>query len=151
MEIDLEKYKNKQGVIYKRYNGFIRTTPSYIKNTISRILNNKELKRPFEYKIYEILKILSSKEPFNLSKEEVKKYVVDISIYLKKEYLKMRKYPFLTHYSYTNIRKNNSNPTAIIEIKPEKTIFKGIIDLNNFNNFGLAKDENCVIPLVKDI
>lgn len=150
VNINLKDYEDETAIRYKRYNGFIRTTPAYIRNVIKNLLKAKEIKRPFEEKIYNMLKAKFNKDPFLLDFNEAKNAVFDISVLLKKEYLKTRQYPYLIHYSYTNIRKNNANPTAIIEIKPEKGVFEKL-NLEEFNNFGLAKGKNTFIPIIKDL
>jgi len=157
-DVDLNKYINKKGFIYKKYNGLKRTSPAYIRNSIykgmkdekisgvgSKIINFIENKFKLKITDKEFLEFTKNKKKFD-------KLINEISFKLKKEYMKLKKYPYLTHYSYTNIRKGNFNPTAIFEIKNEEGIFKGRLDLNKFNNFGLAIDnENTVIPLITEV
>jgi len=156
--INLNNYINKEGIIYKKYNGLKRTSPAYIRNSIYKSMKDKKIggvgvkivnfvENKFKLKITDDAFL-----EFTKNKKEFNRLVNEISFKLKKEYMKLRKYPYLTHYSYTNIRKGNNNPTAVFEIKNEEGIFKDRLDLSNFNNFGLAKsDENTIIPLIKEV
>ena len=156
-DVNLESYINKTGFIYKKYNGFKRTTNSYVKNSINKAIKNQKIggvglkivnliEKKFNLKVTDekFLELIKDKKDFN-------KLINEISFKLKNEYIKMRKYPYLMHYSYTSIRKGNANPTAVFEIKNEEDIFKGNLDLNNFGNFGLALNNNTIIPLVKGL
>jgi len=151
-EIDLSQFKGKTGIIYKKKNNIKKTSPSYIRNTLKKVLF-EDKKIPFGEKVLKKVKKILQEEDISkiknylLNKDTMTDVSEIVSYMLKEDFFRHSYNPYIIHESLSLQRKNANSTTAILEISKSKGIFNKF-DFNNFNSFGLAKNDEAVIPLI---